>query len=164
LNKKLAQGTLTTIDNQIDQTTGTVKLRAVFDNQKDSLFPNQFVNVRLLVEEKSGVTLVPNAAVQINSLSTYVYLVQPDRTVTVRQVTPGTAEGDRTQIVTGLSPGAVVVTEGVDKLQEGTKVTPRISGENEADASGGAPGKPSGVGVVPSKGHLQQGANSPKAR
>ena len=164
LNKKLAQGTLTTIDNQIDQTTGTVKLRALFENQKDSLFPNQFVNVRLLVEEKSGVTLVPNAAVQRNSLSTYVYLVQPDRTVTVRQVTPGTAEGDLTQIVTGLSPGAVVVTEGVDKLQEGTRVNPRIGGEKDADASGGAPGKPSGAGGVPSKGRLPQGANSPKAR
>jgi multidrug efflux system membrane fusion protein len=130
--KTLATGTLQTIDNQIDQTTGTVKLRAQFDNKRDALFPNQIVNPRLLVVEKHGVTLVPNAAVQRNSQSTYVWLVKPDRTVTVRPVTVGTQEGDQTEIVKGLVPGEAVITDGVDKLQEGTRV--RVA----ADQSGGA--------------------------
>ncbi len=81
---KLAQGSLTTLDNQIDPTTGTLKLRATFDNAKSTLFPNQFVNARLLVQEKHGVTLVPTAAVQRNSQATYVYVVKTDSTVTVR--------------------------------------------------------------------------------
>ena len=126
LKTKLAQGTLTTIDNQIDQTTGTLRLRATFPNGDDALFPNQFVNARLLVDEKRGVTLVANAAVQRNAQNTYVYLVKPDQTVTVHQVTIGTTEGGETEIDSGLSPGDVVVTTGVDKLQEGTKVAAQI--------------------------------------
>jgi membrane fusion protein, multidrug efflux system len=129
LKNKLTQGSLMTHDNQIDQSTGTLKLRAGFDNKNDALFPNQFVNARLLVEEKTGVTLVPNAAVQRNSQSTYVYVVKSDQTVTVRQVTVGTTEGDQTEIASGLKPGDVVVTDGVDKLQEGSKVNPRGAGE-----------------------------------
>jgi len=138
LHKTLAVGTLQTIDNQIDQTTGTVRLRALFDNKKDALFPNQMVNPRLLVEEKHGVTLVPNAAIQRNSQTAYVWLVKPDRSVTVRAVTAGTQEGGQTQIAAGLAPGEVVITDGVDKLQEGSKVVPRFAGEE----SGGT--KPSG--------------------
>src|SRR3982074_44840 len=111
-----------THDNQIDQTTGTLKLRAVFDNKDDALFPNQFVNARLLVEQKTGVTVVPNAAVQRNSQSTYVYVVKPDQTVTVRPITLGVTEGDQTEIAAGLTPGEVVVIDGVDKLQEGGRV------------------------------------------
>jgi len=122
--KKLAAGTLTTIDNQIDPTTGTVKLRATFQNTDTLLFPNQFVNARLLVEEKQGVTLVPTAAVQRNSQQTYVWLVKPDSTVTVRQIEEGTTEGTQTEVTSGLSPGEVVVMTGVDRLQEGTKVRP----------------------------------------
>ena len=120
---KLAQGSLTTLDNQIDPTTGTLKLRATFDNAKDTLFPNQFVNARLLVQEKHGVTLVPTAAVQRNSQATYVYVVKADATVTVRPIVIGTAEGDDSEVTSGLTPGEVVVMTGVDKLQEGTKVT-----------------------------------------
>ena len=143
LKNKLTQGALMTHDNQIDQSTGTLKLRAVFDNKDDSLFPNQFVNARLLVEQKSGVTLVPNAAVQRNSQSTYVYIVKPDQTVTVRQVTVGTTEGDQTEITAGLKPGEVVVTDGVDKLQEGSKVNPggadgRAQGNNPQGRKGGS--------------------------
>ena len=85
---------LATLDNQIDPTTGTVKLRANFDNQDGQLFPNQFVNARLLVEEKQGVTLISTAAIQRNSQATYVYLVKPDSSVTVRQITIGTTEGE----------------------------------------------------------------------
>ncbi len=87
LQTKLAQGSLTTLDNQIDPTTGTLKLRATFDNPKGALYPNQFVNARLLVQEKQGVTLVSTAAVQRNTNATYVYVVKPDSTVTVRPIT-----------------------------------------------------------------------------
>jgi membrane fusion protein, multidrug efflux system len=122
MTTKIAQGSLETIDNQIDPTTGTVKLRASFDNSNGALFPNQFVNARLLVEEKQGVTIIPTAAVQRNSQRTYVYLVKPDSTATVRTITVGTTEGEETEVTSGLNPGEVVVMTGVDRLQEGTKV------------------------------------------
>jgi multidrug efflux system membrane fusion protein len=120
--KKIAQGWLETIDNQIDPTTGTVKLRANFDNRDGKLFPNEFVNAKLLVEEKRGVTLIPTAAVQRNSQRTYVFLVKPDSTATVQTITVGTTEGDESEITSGLAPGDAVVMTGVDRLQEGTKV------------------------------------------
>jgi len=123
---KLAQGSLTTLDNQIDPTTGTLKLRATFENAKGTLFPNQFVNARLLVQEKRGVTLVPTAAVQRNSQATYVYVVQADAKVTVRAIAIGTTEGDDSEVTSGLVPGEVLVMTGVDKLQEGTKVSTQI--------------------------------------
>jgi len=123
---KLAQGSLTTLDNQIDPATGTLKLRATFENPKGTLFPNQFVNARLLVEEKRGVTLVPTAAVQRNSQATYVYVVKADSTVTVRPIAIGTTEGDDSEVTSGLAPGEVVVMTGVDKLEEGTKVNAQI--------------------------------------
>jgi multidrug efflux system membrane fusion protein len=123
---KLAQGSLTTLDNQIDPTTGTLKLRATFENVKGTLFPNQFVNTRLLVQEKHGVTLVPTAAVQRNSQATYVYVVKADSTVTLRPVTIATTEGDDSEVAAGMVPGEVVVMTGVDKLQEGTNVTAQI--------------------------------------
>ena len=138
MTKKLASGTLTTIDNQIDQTTGTVKLRATFDNSHNELFPNQFVNARLLQQEKLGVVLVPSAAVQRNSSSTYVYVVKPDSTVTVRQVKVGTSDDDNTEITSGVNQGDVVVLTGVDKLIEGSKVTVHME-----DAS--KTGKPAGA-------------------
>ena len=138
MTKKLASGTLTTIDNQIDQTTGTVKLRATFDNSHYELFPNQFVNARLLQQEKLGVVLVPSAAVQRNSSSTYVYVVKPDSTVTVRQVKVGTSDDDNTEITSGVNQGDVVVLTGVDKLIEGSKVTVHME-----DAS--KTGKPAGA-------------------
>ena len=123
---KMGEGWLETIDNQIDPTTGTVKLRANFDNRAGSLFPNQFVNARLLVEEKHGVTLIPTATVQRNSQATYVWLVKPDSSVTVRTITTGTQEGDNTEVTSGLVPGDEVVMTGVDRLQEGSKVrTPK---------------------------------------
>jgi multidrug efflux system membrane fusion protein len=122
MTTKIAQGWLETIDNQIDPTTGTVKLRANFDNRDGALFPNQFVNAKLLVEMKSGVTLIPTAAVQRNSQQTYVFLVKPDSTVTVRTIAIGTTEGDESEVTSGLAPGDVAVMTGVDRLQEGTKV------------------------------------------
>jgi multidrug efflux system membrane fusion protein len=122
MTKKIAQGWLETIDNQIDPTTGTFKLRANFENRDGALFPNQFVNAKLLVEEKNGVTLIPTAAVQRNSQRTYVFLVKPDSTVTVTTITLGTTEGDESEVTSGLKPGDEVVMTGVDRLQEGTKV------------------------------------------
>ncbi len=128
-NKRIAQGTLATIDNQIDQTTGTLRLRANFENADNALFPNQFVNARLLVEQKHGVTLAPTATIQRNSQMTYVWMVKPDGAVTVRQVTVGTVEGEDAEITSGLKTGDVIVMTGVDKLQEGSKVNAQMAGE-----------------------------------
>lgn len=128
MKKKLANGSLTTIDNLIDQTTGTIKLRATFDNQHNELFPNQFVIARLLVQEKTKVVLVPSAGVQRNSTSTYMYVVKPDSTVTLRQVKVGTNDDNNTEITSGVQEGDVVVLTGVDKLQEGSKVTVHLEG------------------------------------
>ena len=126
---KLGTGYLTTLDNQIDQTTGTLKLRAILDNKQGMLVANQFVNAKLLVETKKGVTLLTSAAIQRNSQNTYVYVVKPDKTVTIRNVTLGTTDGVETEITSGLEPGEIVVMSGVDTLQEGSKVNPQISGE-----------------------------------
>jgi len=144
MTRKISSGTLTTIDNQIDPTTGTLKLRATFANTQKELFPNQFVNARLLVQEKTGVTLLPVAAVQLNSQSSYVYLVKPDSTVTVRNITTGTTEGDQTEVTSGLQPGDTVVMTGVDKLQENSKVVVHFQGEKSSQSS--PPGQGQGQG------------------
>jgi membrane fusion protein, multidrug efflux system len=125
---KLAEGVLETVDNQIDPTTGTLKLRANFDNHQSRLFPSQFVNVRLLVEQRNGVTLVSNSAIQRNTQSVYAWLIKPDQTVTVQNIELGPTEGDETQVTKGLEPGDTVVMVGVDKLQEGTKVNAQLPG------------------------------------
>ena len=135
MKTRIAQGWLSTIDNQIDPETGTVKLRANFDNRDGALFPNQFVNARLLVEEKHEVTLVPTAAVQRNAQTTYVFLVKPDSTATVRQITIGTTEGYDSEVLSGLSPGDVIVMTGVDKLQEGSKVRVQMYDEKAQKGS-----------------------------
>jgi multidrug efflux system membrane fusion protein len=129
---KIGTGTLATVDNQIDPTTGSLRLRANFDNSANLLFPNQFVNVRLLVEEKTGITLVNRAVIQRTTSTEYVYVVKDDHTVTVRPITEGVTEGDNTEITSGLAPGEVAVMTGVDKLQEGTPVTVQL-----ADDTGG---------------------------
>jgi membrane fusion protein, multidrug efflux system len=120
---KLAQGSLTTLDNQVDPTTGTLKLRATFQNPKGTLYPNQFVNVKLLVQEKRGVTLAPTAALQRNSQATYVYVVNAESKVEVRPIVIGAIEGNDSEVTSGLAPGEVIVMTGVDKLQAGSKVT-----------------------------------------
>jgi len=128
LTTTLATGQLTTVDNQIDPTTGTLRLRATFDNRNSALFPNEFVNARLRVEEKHNVVLVPSAAVQRNQQNTFVYVVNSDRTVALRNVTVGAVQDDQTEITSGLAAGETVVTAGVDKLQQGTKVTAQLAG------------------------------------
>jgi len=138
MNQKIVTGVLSTIDNQIDQTTGTVKLRATFSNPGGRLFPNQFVNAKLLVQERRGVVLLPNAAIQHNSQTTYVYLVNPDNTVTIRPIQLGTADADNTEITSGVAPNDVVVMTGVDKLQEGTKVQVHMGDANKPAINSGS--------------------------
>jgi multidrug efflux system membrane fusion protein len=123
--RRLASGSLLTADNEIDPTTGTVKLKAVFPNAGSELFPNQFVNARLLLDVQHGATVVPIAAVQRGAQGPFVYVVKPDHTVTVRRVTAGVTEGDDTSIAAGLSPGDLVVVEGADRLREGATVEVR---------------------------------------
>ncbi len=135
-HQKLATGTLTSVDNQIDPSTGTLRLRATFDNKDNSLFPNQFVNVHLLVEEKSGVTLIPTAAIQRTSTTEYVWVVKDDSTVTDRSITEGVTQGDATEITSGIAPGEVVVMTGVDRLVEGAQVRAQIADEQPAATSG----------------------------
>jgi multidrug efflux system membrane fusion protein len=134
---QIAQGTLTTVDNQIDPSTGTLRLRATFDNKGGKLFPNQFVNVRLLVQEKTGVVLIPTAAIQRTTSRVFVYVVKPDSTVTVRPVTEGVTEGEETEITSGLSPGETVVLMGVDKLEEGSPVQVHMQDARSGRGRGG---------------------------
>jgi multidrug efflux system membrane fusion protein len=131
----LATGKVSTIDNQIDPVTGTVKLRALFDNKDLKLFPSQFVNARLLIDTLHDAVVVPSAAILRGAPGTYVYLINPDKTVSVRVVTVGPSQGERQAITAGLQPGAAVVVDGSDKLHEGAKVTlPRA--EDEAPSKG----------------------------
>jgi multidrug efflux system membrane fusion protein len=118
--KQVATGKLITIDNQIDTTTGTVKLRAQFDNKDGTLFPNQFVNTRLLVKTLNGVTLVPTAAIQHNGQVSFVYVVA-NGAASVRNVTTGVTDGGMTA-VEGINPGEWVATSSFEKLQNGSKV------------------------------------------
>jgi multidrug efflux system membrane fusion protein len=120
--KKLSTGTLLTFDNQIDQTTGTVRLKAQFDNLDYALFPSQFINARLLIDTVKDTVLVPTAAVQKSPQGNFVYVVKPDNSVAQRGVTLGATEGETSSIATGLAQGETVVTDGVDKLQPGAKV------------------------------------------
>jgi multidrug efflux system membrane fusion protein len=124
---KLATGKLAAIDNQVDAATGTVRLKAVFENEKGMLFPNQFVNCRLLVEKLPQAVVVLAAGVQHGPDSMFAYVVKPDSTVELRKVVVGPSEGDRIVIESGLEPGETVVVEGVDKLQTGSKVVERGS-------------------------------------
>jgi len=123
---KLADGKLLTFDNQIDTTTGTVKLRAIFDNRDGALFPNQFVNVELLMDVLRHRLIIPTVATHRGApkgvLTDFVYVVKPDRTVAVRPVTLGTVDGDRVAVVSGLAAGESVVTEGGDRLRDGAAI------------------------------------------
>ena len=144
---KIATGTLLTIDNQIDVTTGTGKLKAVFDNRDRSLWPNQFVNVHLLLEVRKNNTVVPAAAIQRGPQGTYVFTVKPDKTAEMRPVTVPFSEGNFSAVSQGIQPGDLVVTDGQDKLQPGTKVEIAGTGGPGGGAGGqGNPGAPGGRG------------------
>jgi multidrug efflux system membrane fusion protein len=134
---KIASGTLLTLDNQIDTTTGTVKARSVFDNKNDALFPNQFVNTRLLVNTLQGVTLIPASAIQQNGQASFVYVIQ-DNVAHMRSVKPGVTDGGVTQ-VDGINPGDVVANSSFDKLQDNTAVA--ASSKPGAAASTGSSAK-----------------------
>jgi multidrug efflux system membrane fusion protein len=132
----LGKGRLETVDNQIDTTTGTVKLRAIFDNEQETLFPNQFVNVQLLVDTLRDTNIVPTAAIQHGAPGAFVYVVKPDQTAAVQKVKVGPGDGQRIAVLDGLQPGASVVVDGSDRLREGAKVALAGTGNSPEAASG----------------------------
>jgi multidrug efflux system membrane fusion protein len=133
-----------TVDNQVDPTTGTVKLRAEFLNTDETLFPNQFVNVQLIAEQIHGATVVPSAAIQRSTTATYVYLVADQKTVSVRPVETGPSERGMIAVSKGLAPGDLVVVDGVDKLRDGSAVEIISRAADATGAAGSAPDKASG--------------------
>lgn len=145
---KLGTGKLLTIDNQIDPTTGTAKLKAVFDNRDNQLWPNQFVNANLLLETRKNSTVVPTAAILRGPQGTYVYSVNPDKTVQDKSVTVALTQGDSTVVTEGVTPGDMVVTDGQDKLQRGSHIEPRNTGTNR------------GVGTSPAGGRQAAGGSN----
>lgn len=152
-NNKLASGTLLTLDNMVDVSTGTVKLKAQFSNADFALFPSQFVNARLLQDIKHGVTIVPSAGVQRGSQGTYVYVINADQTVSLRLVKVGITEGDNSSIDEGLNPGESIVVDGADKLRDGLKVevAAKDAGKpagGSGDGSGRRHGKPGAAGAT----------------
>jgi multidrug efflux system membrane fusion protein len=159
LKRSIASGELLTIDNQIDPTTGTIRCKAVFKNTDGALFPNQFVNARLRVDTLRDVVLVPSAAVQRSPTSTFSYVVKSDDTVEMREIAVGPTEGPDTAIPSGLEAGERVVVEGVDKLQQGAKVTvhmqdeaPKAGAEARSRETKGKEAPPVAEGAVPREG------------
>jgi multidrug efflux system membrane fusion protein len=136
MRQRLAVGSLLTVDNQIDPTTGTVRLKAIFSNEKNELFPNQFVNARLLVNVRRGATVIPAPAIQRGPQGTFVYVVKADRTATVRAATIGEIQGGEASITSGVSPGELVVVDGADRLREGTRVDLRPQSGATAESVG----------------------------
>ncbi len=151
MKSRLATGTLVAVDNQIDATTGTVRLKASFPNDDGALFPNQFVNVRMLTETLEGVAMVPNSAIQLNGQTRFVFVVSTDETVERRTITVGRTEGENTVVTDGLVVGETVVTEGVDRLQTGSRVMARTpipeappnAGRSKGKGAKGGKGPPS---------------------
>ena len=144
--QKIATGKLLTIDNQIDPTTGTYKLKSIFNNADNALFPNQFVNVHLLVDTKHDLTIVPAPAIQRGPQGTYVYAVGSDNTAKIRPVTIAQTTGNRVGLSDGLNAGDVVVIDGQDKLQDGSKVNPTMAG---GGGSGGTQSPTSSATTAP---------------
>jgi multidrug efflux system membrane fusion protein len=139
---KLATGKLLTVDNQIDPTTGTIKLKAQFPNEDGSLFPNQFINVRLRLDTLRGATLVPAPAVQRGAQGTFVYVLKDDKTVSLRPVKIGVSEGENVAIESGVAPGEIVVVDGNDRLRDGAKAEVPDSGRAaDAGAKAGKGGR-----------------------
>jgi multidrug efflux system membrane fusion protein len=138
LTKKLATGTLSTLDNQVDTTTGTFKLRAIFANEDESLFPQQFVNIKMLLDVARGATIISTSAIERGQQGTFVYLVKPDDTVTATPVTLGPVDGEHVAVLSGLAVGALVVVDGADKLKEGMQVV--VQHAEGAAAPAAAPG------------------------
>lgn len=145
-NNKLGDGKLSTFDSSIDTTTGTIKLRAMFDNANHGLYPNQFVNVQLLVDRHDNVVIAPTPAIQRGSPGTFVYVVNADSTVSVRKVTLGTTNGERVEIREGLKAGETVVVDGIDRLRDGAHINVHRDAAVPASA---APAQPSTPNTAP---------------
>jgi multidrug efflux system membrane fusion protein len=141
---KIATGALLTFDSQIDPTTGTIKLRAQFPNESESLYPNQFVNIQLLIDTHKDVTVMPTAGVQRGVPGTFVYVVNADSTVSVRPIQLGVTDGDRVEIRSGLSPGDRIVIDGADKLRDGAKINIRAETPAGSPPPGQGPDKSGG--------------------
>jgi len=141
---RLATGRLLTVDNQIDPTTGTIKLKADFPNEDNALFPNQFVNARLRLDTLHGATVAPTAAIQRGTQGTFVFLVKQDQTVALRPVKLGPADGAKVAVESGLTPGDRVVVDGADKLRDGSKVEVAAPRGNGTPASGQSTHAPNG--------------------
>ncbi len=162
LKNKLATGSIASLDNQIDTTTGTVKVKATFVNDDESLFPNQFVNLRVLLDTLHGATVIPTSALQRSSTGLYVYVVNPaDKTVTQRAVQPGTTEGERVAIDSGIKVGEIVVTDGIDKLREGSTVEMAATTDTSgAPTHAAAPPKPAAADDAQQPGRWARGDNA----
>ena len=161
-SSKIADGTLHTFDSQIDPTTGTIKLRALFPNENKALFPNQFVNIRLLLDTHNDVVTMSSAGVQRGVPGTFVYLVNDDSTVSVRPVKLGVTDGDRVEVLSGLQPGDRIVVDGADKLRDGAKVIVR-SEANKSSSQSGVGGPPQ-TGPGKAGGAIADEAGRPKKR
>ena len=159
---KLATGELATLDNEIDTTTGTVKLRALFPNTDESLFPNQFVNARLLADTLHDVVTVPTAAIQRGAPGTYVYLVGTDQTVAVKPVKVGVTDGDKVQVLSGVAAGDRVVIDGTDRLRDGVHVTMKPDAPAAATPTPAAAPADGGA-ETPAQGHHHHQAGTPPA-
>jgi multidrug efflux system membrane fusion protein len=158
---KIADGKLATIDNQIDPATGTYKLKSIFSNENNVLFPNQFVNIHMLVDTKRNLVIVPAAAIQRGPQGTYVYVVSGGDTVNIRVVTIAQTTGNNIGISSGLNGGEVVVIDGQDKLQDGSKVLTSTSPTGGAGRGGAAqPAAQSGT----QPGNPPRGKSGGKAR
>jgi membrane fusion protein, multidrug efflux system len=164
---RLATGALQTVDNQIDTTTGTIKLRATFKNADEQLFPNQFVNINLKLSTVRDATVVPAATIQRASFGTFVYVIKPDNKATIRKVTLGVSEGERVAVTEGVAPGERIVLEGVDALQEGVAVevvgtgpVPPPSAESPTGRGGGRGGR----GQAPAAGGAPAAAQPARGR
>jgi len=140
---KLATGSVATLDNTVDPTTGTFKLRAVFPNDDDALFPNQFVNVTMLLDVLKGATVIPTSAIERGQQGSFVYVVGADNKVAARVVTLGAVDGERQAVLSGVSPGDKVVVDGADRLKDGIEVVPSFPTRPGASGAGG-PGAPDG--------------------
>jgi multidrug efflux system membrane fusion protein len=152
--RQLASGTLQSIDSQIDTTTGTIRLKALFANDDEHLFPQQFVNVVLLLDTLHGATLIPQAGVQRGAPGTFVYVMNADQTVSVRKVTLGPGDANNVTITAGLRPGDTVVVDGADRLKDGAKVVIRQGGAAHPGAGGASAGSDAGT---PATGQRPQG-------
>jgi len=160
---KIADGTLQTFDSQIDPTTGTIKLRAVFPNDTEALFPNQFVNIRLLLDTHKDVTTMSTAGIQRGVPGTFVYLVNGDSTVSVRPVKLGVTEGDRVEVLSGLAPGDRIVVDGADKLRDGAKINVRAAADtNTLPGAAKSPDQATGPGKAGVGGKKRSSEDGPK--